>query len=305
MVSRWGARWQGRLLLVVSRLYTATSRHLGTVHELGHKGDVPRRSSRGACDLTWDPERYLSFGDQRTRPALDLLARVPLADAAHIADLGCGPGNSTALLAERWPEAEIIGVDSSPVMLAQARASSVRATSLEADIAGWTADRPLDLIYSNAALHWLGDHALLLLRLMGQLSAGGVLAVQMPRNFAAPSHTLLRETAASGPWADRLAGSLDRHPVATPEWYYDLLAPIAEGLDIWATEYLHVLEGDDPVLNWTRGTALRPIMQALDADQAAAFEAAYAARLHGAYPRRADGRTLFPFRRLFMVTQRS
>jgi trans-aconitate 2-methyltransferase len=255
--------------------------------------------------LMWDPERYLNFGDQRTRPALDLLARVPLADAAQIADLGCGPGNSTALLAGRWPEAAIIGVDNSPEMLAQARASSVRATWLEAEVATWMPDRPLDLIYANAALHWLGEHATLLPRLMGQLCADGVLAVQMPRNFAAPSHALLRETAASGPWADRLAGILDRQPVAAPEWYYDLLAPHVQALDIWETEYLQVLEGADPVLNWTRGTALRPIMQALDAGQFAAFEAAYAARLRAAYPRRADGRTPFPFRRLFIVAQRS
>jgi trans-aconitate 2-methyltransferase len=255
--------------------------------------------------LTWDPQRYLSFGDQRTRSALDLLARVPSTNAARIADLGCGPGNSTALLVERWPEAAIVGVDNSPAMLAQARASGVRATWLEADIAAWTPDRPLDLIYSNAALHWLDDHALLLPRLMGELRAAGVLAVQMPRNLAAPSHALLRETAASGRWADRLAGTLDRQAVATPAWYYDLLAPLAQGLDIWETEYLHVLEGDDPVLRWTRGTALRPLMQALDAEQFAAFEAAYGARLRAAYPRRADGRTPFPFRRLFIVAQRS
>jgi trans-aconitate 2-methyltransferase len=255
--------------------------------------------------LTWNPERYLAFGDQRTRPALDLLARVPSAGAARVADLGCGPGNSTALLEQRWPEAAIIGVDSSPEMLAQARATGVRATWVEADIAAWTPDRPLDLIYSNAALHWLGDHAALLPRLVGQLRATGVLAVQMPRNFAAPSHTLLRETAKSGPWADRLAGILDRQSVAAPEWYYDLLAPHAQALDVWETEYLHVLEGDDPVLRWTRSTALRPIAQALHPEQFAALEAAYAARLRAAYPRRADGRTLFPFRRLFFIARRS
>ena len=255
--------------------------------------------------MTWQPERYLIFGDQRTRPALDLLARVPIAKATRVADLGCGPGNSTALLAERWPEAEIIGVDSSPEMLAEARASGVRAKWVEGDISAWTPDRPLDLVYSNAALHWLGDHAMLLPRLMDQLRANGVLAVQMPRNFEAPSHALLRETARNGPWADRLAGVLDRQPVAAPEWYYDLLGPLARALDIWQTEYLHVLDGHDPVLHWTRGTALRPIMQALDAEQFAAFEAAYAARLRQAYPRRVDGRTLFPFRRMFIVAQRS
>ena len=255
--------------------------------------------------MTWEPERYLTFGDQRTRPARDLLARVPLETAARVADLGCGPGNSTALLAQRWPEAAIVGIDNSPEMLAEARATGIRATWIEADIAAWTPDRPLDLIYSNAALHWLGDHATLLPRLMSQLRAEGVLAVQMPRNFAAPSHVLLRETAASGPWAARLAGSLEGRQVAAPEWYYDLLAPCAQALDVWETEYLHVLEGDDPVLRWTRGTALRPIMQALDPEHLAAFEAAYAARLREAYPRGADGRTLFGFRRLFIVAQRT
>lgn len=255
--------------------------------------------------MTWQPERYLAFADQRTRPARDLLARVPLANPARVADLGCGPGNSTALLAQRWPEAAIIGVDSSPEMLAEARTSGVRATWIEADIAAWTPDDPLDLIYANAALQWLDHHATLLPRLLGQLHAAGVLAVQMPRNFEAPSHALLRDTARSEPWADRLAGVLDRPSVAAPTWYHDLLAPHAAALDIWETEYLHVLAGDDPVLSWTRGTALRPVMQALDADQFAAFEAAYAERLRVAYPKRADGGTLFPFRRLFIVAQRS
>ena len=254
--------------------------------------------------MTWEPARYLAYADQRTRPALDLLVRVPLAHAERIADLGCGPGNSTALLAQRWPEAAIIGVDSSPEMLAQAQATGIRATWVEADIAAWTPDGPLDLIYSNAALQWLGDHATLLPRLLSQLCTGGVLALQMPRNHAAPSHALLRDTAAGGPWADRLAGIADWQPVAAPAWYQDLLAPHAQALDIWETEYLHVLDGEDPVLRWTRSTALRPIMQALDAEESAAFEAAYAARLRAAYPRRADGRTLFAFRRLFIVAKR-
>jgi trans-aconitate 2-methyltransferase len=216
--------------------------------------------------LTWQPERYLAFADQRTRAALDLLARVPLADSVRVADLGCGPGNSTALLAERWPGAAIIGVDSSPEMLAEARASGVRATWVEADIGAWTPDRPFDLIFANASLHLLEEHAALLPGLLDRLRAGGVLAVQMPRNFEAPSHVLLRETARTGPWAERLAA--------------------------------------DPVLSWTRGTVLRPVMQALDAAQYAAFETAYTASLRAAYPRRPDGRTLFPFRRLFIVARR-
>jgi trans-aconitate 2-methyltransferase len=251
--------------------------------------------------MSWNPERYLAFGGERTRPAVDLLARVPLAAPARVADLGCGPGNSTALLAARWPDAEVIGIDSSREMLAKAEADGIRASWQQADIASWTPDAPFDLLFSNAALQWVPDHAGLLPRLLGHLRPGGVLAVQMPRNFAAPSHTLLRAVANEGPWAERLAPRLDGKPVAAPECYHDLLAPHAAALDIWQTEYMHVLDGDDPVLSWVRSTALRPVSAALNAAEQAGFEAEYARRLRAAYPRRPDGHTLFPFRRLFMV----
>jgi trans-aconitate 2-methyltransferase len=254
--------------------------------------------------MSWSPERYLAFGDHRTRPAVDLLARVALAAPARVADLGCGPGNSTALLCARWPQAEVVGIDSSPEMLAKACASGLPARWLEADLAGWAPDAAFDLLYSNAALQWLPDHARLLPRLLGALPEGGVLAVQMPRNFEAPSHVLLRAVADEGPWGARLAAGLLRAPVAEPAWYYDLLAPQAATLDIWESEYLHVLEGKDPVLDWTRATALRPVIAALDPAEQAAFEEDYARRLRAAYPRRPDGRTLFPFRRLFIVATR-
>jgi trans-aconitate 2-methyltransferase len=254
--------------------------------------------------MCWIPERYLAFGDHRTRPAADLLARVALAAPARVADLGCGPGNSTALLCARWPEAEVLGIDASPEMLAAARASGPPARWLEADIASWTPEAPYDLLYSNAVLQWLPDHAALVPRLLGALAAGGVLALQMPRNFAARSHELLRAIADEGPWAERLAPRVLRAPVAAPEWYYDLLAPLAAALDIWESEYLQVLEGDDPVLRWTRATALRPVIETLGADEQARFEEEYGRRLRVAYPRRADGRTLFPFRRLFIVATR-
>jgi trans-aconitate 2-methyltransferase len=254
--------------------------------------------------MSWNPERYLAFGDHRTRPAVDLLARVALAAPARVADLGCGPGNSTALLCARWPEAEVLGVDNSVAMLAKARASGLPARWLEADLAGWTPAAPCDLLYSNAALHWLPDHATLLPRLVAALRPGGALAVQMPRNFDAPSHVLLRAVADEGPWAQRLAAGVLRAPVAAPDWYYDLLAPQTAALDIWESEYLHVLEGADPVLDWTRATALRPVIAALEPAEQARFEADYARRLRAAYPRRADGRTLFPFRRLFIVATR-
>jgi trans-aconitate 2-methyltransferase len=254
--------------------------------------------------LSWNPERYLAFGDHRTRPAVDLLARVALKSPARVADLGCGPGNSTALLVARWPDAVVVGVDSSSEMLARARASGLRAAWVESDIAEWTPAGPLDVLFSNAALQWLPDHARLLPRLLGQVRPGGVLAVQMPHNFGSPSHVLLREVADAGPWAERLQPLLLREPVGAPQLYYDLLAPRAGSIDIWETEYLQVLEGDDPVLSWTRGTALRPVQAALEAEELRAFEAEYRDRLRSAYPKRTGGRTLFPFRRLFIVATR-
>jgi trans-aconitate 2-methyltransferase len=255
--------------------------------------------------MSWNPERYLAFGGHRTRPAADLLARVTLPAPRRVADLGCGPGNSTALLVERWPEAEVTGVDNSAEMLTRARAGGVRATWTLADIAQWAPAAPVDVLFSNAALQWLPDHASLVPRLLGEVPPGGVLAVQMPRNFGSPAHVLLREVALAGPWAARLEPKLPGEPVGAPAWYYDLLAALAARLDIWETEYLQVLEGDDPVLAWTRGTAMRPVQAALAKDELRAFEADYRERLRAAYPKRPDGRTLFPFRRLFIVAWRS
>jgi trans-aconitate 2-methyltransferase len=259
--------------------------------------------------MSWHPERYLAFDDHRTRPAADLLARVPLRAPSRVVDLGCGPGNSTALLAKRWPEAHVTGIDNAPAMLAKARERGIAvhwaAHWVEADIASWQPDAPVDLLFSNAALQWLPDHRTLLPRLLGCLRPGGYLTIQMPRNFQAPSHVVLRELAAQGPWAERLDGKLQADPVAAPDWYYDLLAPYGAALDIWQIEYLQVLEGEDPVLRWVEATALRPVLQTLDEVESATFKDAYAARLREAYPMRPDGRTLFPFLRLFIVAQRT
>ncbi len=254
--------------------------------------------------MGWDPAQYLTFADQRTRPALDLLARVRLAAPGRIVDLGCGPGNATALLAARWPDAALTGIDSDPAMLERARASEVRASWQQADIAEWQAAAPVDLLFSNACLQWLPDHGRLLPRLVEQLAPGGMLAVQMPANFVAPSHALMRALAAEPPFAQALAGVLRAEPVHAPEWYYGCLAGRAATLDLWTTEYLQALTGPDPVLRWVRSTALRPVKDALDAASFARFEAAYAERLRAAYPARPDGVTLFPFRRLFLVARR-
>lgn len=254
--------------------------------------------------MTWDPAQYLKFAGPRLQPAIDLLARVPLLAPARIVDLGCGAGNVTALLARRWPDAEIVGVDDSAPMLAQARAELPQVRWELGSIADWSPVAAPELIFSNAALHWLPDHPALFARLVDRLAPGGMLAVQMPRNFEAPSHTLVADVARAGPWRDRLAPLLRPPPVATPADYYDWLAPRAAALDLWETEYLQVLSGDDPVKEYTKGSFLRPFLDALAPDEGAAFEAEYAARVRAAYPRRADGRTLFPFRRLFLLLRR-
>lgn len=255
--------------------------------------------------MAWDAATYLQFGDERTRAAAELLARVPRSDPERIVDLGCGPGNSTRLLRARFPEAELLGVDNAPDMLTAARASGVVADWLQADLRSWAPDRPFDLIYANATFQWLDDHQRLFPGWLAHLRPGGSLAVQMPRNFDAPSHRLLRAVAEEGPWAERLKPLLRVDPVAAPQSYYRWLRPHTARLDVWETEYLQVLSGEDPVLRWVRGTALVPLLSALAPEERPAFEADYAARLRLAYPPEATGETLFPFRRLFVIATKS
>ena len=252
--------------------------------------------------MSWNPDVYLKFAGERTRPAADLLARVPISAPARVADLGCGPGNSTAILAERWPAASIDGVESSTDMLAKARASGIRAAWIACDIDSWNPIARYDVVFSNAAFHWLPDHRSLLPRLLGFVAPGGALAFQVPNNFSAPSHVLMREVAADARWAHALKDARTVN-VQTPDTYFDILAPLAASVDIWETTYLHVLEGDDPVLAWVSGTALRPFVQRLDERERETFVAAYRDRLRAAYPRRGDGRTLLPFTRLFVVAR--
>lgn len=257
----------------------------------------------------WNPEHYLKFADHRLRPGLDLIARIPAVDPKIIYDLGCGPGAVTRVLAERWPGVRVIGVDSSPRMLERARREPSDIEWVEADIASWSPAAPAGVIFSNAALHWLDDHQDLFPGLLSKLAGGGVLAVQMPKNHGAPSHILLADVARRGPWADILVPLLRQAPVGTAEFYYDLLAPEAASLDIWESEYTHMLEGENPVLEWVRGTVLKPLLDALEGSGnghwKAAFLEQYAKRLNEAYPARRDGRTLFAFRRLFMVATRA
>jgi len=252
----------------------------------------------------WDPAKYLEFAGHRLRPALDLLARVPTTSPTVVHDLGCGAGNVTRLLLERWPAAAITGVDGSAAMLAAARAGAPEVTWVQADIGTWRSPRAADVVFSNAALHWLDDHRALFPRLIDGLAPAGVLAVQMPRNHGAPSHTEMIAAAGAGPWRDRLRPALRARPVAEPALYYDILASRVSRLDIWETEYLHVLEGDNPVVEWTRGSALKPLLDALEDPERSGFLDEYSRRISRAYPPRSDGRTLFPFRRLFIVAVR-
>ncbi|MDP1702196.1 MAG: trans-aconitate 2-methyltransferase [Aestuariivirga sp.] len=252
----------------------------------------------------WRPEDYLRFSDERSRPARDLLARIPLKAPELVYDLGCGPGNSTALLREAYPRAKLVGLDNSPTMLARARKDLPQVKFREADIATWPGDPNADLLYANASFQWVPDHVSVLLRLLRGLKAGGVLALQMPDNLAEPSHRLMRETAKSGPFAKALrhaAGS--REVIRTPNEYYTLLKPHCRSLDIWHTAYYHILDGVQGIVDFVSTTGLRPFLDPLDDTTRGQFVDAYRANLAKAYPAVPDGKVILRFPRLFLVAQ--
>ena len=251
--------------------------------------------------LSWDPARYLKFGGLRLRPAMDLLARVSIDAPAVIVDLGCGTGMVTAVLRERWPDSRIVGVDASPEMLERARQQVAGVDWRQADVEWWSPDTPPDLIVSNAVLHWLDDHDRLFPRLVRFLAKGGTLAVQMPRNFSAPSHTCITQAVDAGPWRDRLLPLTRPNPVALPAHYYGLLKPYASTVEVWEIEYYQVLDGEAPVVEWTSGTILRPLLGALTEDERDGFLRHYERCVSDAYPPGPDGMTLFPFKRLFIL----
>lgn len=253
--------------------------------------------------MTWDPALYLRFADQRLRPALDLLARVDLGAPERVIDLGCGAGNVTAFLKRRWPDAGVVGIDNSQEMLAQARASAPGIRWETGDLSTWQPADPVTLLYSNAALHWADRHEHLFPRLARFVAPGGVLAIQMPHQYNAPSHHSGLELARSVRWRDKLQGIARASPVADPQQYYDWLAPHVAQLDIWETEYLQCMEGENPVADFTKATFLRQFLDLLDGAERSAFEAEYRELVLRAYPKRDDGRTLFPFRRLFIVAR--
>jgi trans-aconitate 2-methyltransferase len=274
------------------------------------KGSDSARGTGSPAGTRWDPAQYSRFSDHRLRPALELLARIPLESPRVVVDLGCGTGNVTRLLAERWPNAAVHGIDHSKEMLREARSVPGDIQWIEADIAQWIPQDPPDVIYSNAALHWASGHYELFPRLAGFLAAGGCLAVQMPLSWDAPSHRLMRETlAGGGPGGgplgpETLRQTTARRPVESTGVYYDLLTGPGRAVDIWETEYLQILNGEDPILEWIKGTGLRPVLNALPPRELGTFLAAYRRRLRDAYPPRPDGTTLYPFRRLFVVVAR-
>ena len=258
--------------------------------------------------MKWDPAKYAEFGDYRNRPFFDLTARIHAEGPAHVVDLGCGPGNLTATLAERWPDARVVGVDSSAEMLAQAAPLVAKIPALafeQADIADWMPAPVTDVVVSNAALQWVPGHQDLMRKWLEALRPGAWFAMQVPGNFNAPSHALMRELAASDRWASKLDGVLrGGETVGEPGDYLGILLDAGFAADAWETSYQQVLQGQDPVLAWVRGTALRPVMGALSEDDAKRFESEYAAALRDAYPQGVHG-TVFPFRRIFAVGRKA
>jgi trans-aconitate 2-methyltransferase len=252
--------------------------------------------------MRWDPTQYARYSDHRSRPFFDLVAQISAESPGAVVDVGCGSGELTITLAQRWPTATLLGLDSSPEMIARAPVGrganfTVRAAE-DFDAVG------VDVLVSNAALQWVPQHTELLTRWAGQLNDGGWIAFQVPANFDAPSHRLMRDLTDSPRWHGRLQGVLrDALAVAEPDTYLDLLTAHGLQADVWQTQYLHVLPGDNPVLEWVRGTGLRPVLQRLNDDEADAFSAEYAALLRHAYPGRPYG-TVFPFLRTFAVAHK-
>jgi trans-aconitate 2-methyltransferase len=251
----------------------------------------------------WSAAQYLKFEDQRTRPASDLAAQIPLQEPRKVYDLGCGPGNSTEVLRRRFPKASITGVDSSPDMLKQARKRLQDMTFIEADLKVWTPPSDAEVFYSNATFQWVPNHIPVLQRLLLALPEGGALAVQMPDNFTEPSHSAMRDVAANGPWAAKLSNA-PRDVLPPVSAYYDALRPHARHVDVWHTHYQHPLDGAEAIADWFKGTALRPFLDPLSEPERADYLAQYKARLNKAYPPRCDGKSLLRFPRLFMVAVR-
>lgn len=256
--------------------------------------------------MTWSAHQYVAFEDERTRPVRDLVAAIPNEIARSAVDIGCGPGNSTEVLMARYAGASVTGLDSSQDMIDAARKRLPDVQFRVADIGAWDEAGPYDVILANAVLQWLPDHGRLFPELVAKLSQGGTLAVQMPDNLEEPAHQLMRRVAAEGPWADKLAGaSKARAERAPARWYYELLRPLCQRVDVWLTTYHHPLAGGAAaVVEWFKGSGLRPFLQPLDEAERAAYLARYQTEIANAYPALPDGSVLLPFPRLFIVATR-
>ena len=276
-----------------------------------------RDPAQGMVPGQWDPAQYRRYSDERSRPFFDLIARIAATSPRYVLDLGCGTGDLTAALAERWPGAEVVGVDNSARMLEAAEATLARfhgrnqrraptgsLTFRHGDVREFVPSRAPDVIICNAVLQWVAGHHELVSRWAAMLPAGGWLAFQVPANSGQPSHQILREIAGATRWRDQLAGAAVARQADQPLDYLELLAGAGCEVDAWETTYLHVLHGDDPVLDWYKGSGLRPVIASLGPDQAAEFLGEYAGRLRAAYPARSFG-TVLPFRRVFVVARRS
>jgi trans-aconitate 2-methyltransferase len=254
--------------------------------------------------MNWSAKQYVTFEDERTRPVRDLLAAIPNQSAETAVDLGCGPGNSTEALAARFPEAEITGLDNSPDMIVAARKRLPHITFETGDIATWDSHQPVDVIFANASMQWVPDHQTLYPRLIARLSDGGSLAVQTPDNLDEPAHQAMRALASEGPWAGKL-GKAGREARHTAGWYYELLKPLCTRVDVWRTIYHHPMkDGAAGVVEWFKGSALRPYLTALAPNEQAEFLERYQDAIARAYPALVDGTVLLPFPRLFVVATR-
>lgn len=252
----------------------------------------------------WDSRQYLKFESDRTRPPRDLLAQVPLTRARKIVDLGCGPGNSTELLVERYPDAKVIGLDSSPDMLAKARQRLPKHEFVQADVGTWQPDAETDLLFANATFQWVPDHPQVLKRLLESLPVGGVLAVQMPDNMHEAPLNFMGEVAREGGWATAETDALQRGNPLDPEEYYDLLRPLCQRLDMWHTVYAHVLDDAAAIVEWFKSTSLRPYTTPLSDSDRKAYLAAFEKRVAANFPPRYDGKVILNFPRFFIVATR-
>ncbi len=252
----------------------------------------------------WNPNQYLKFSDERTRPCRDLVHSIQLENPQQIMDLGCGPGNSAEVLRERWPDANITGLDSSEQMIMNARKRFPQGKWLQADIANWSASDPYDVIFSNAALQWLPDHERILPHLLKQVKLKGAFAFQVPANFHGTAHQLMRDLAGSEHWRGHFREKIREWYVHEPAFYYDALAPHASRIDLWRSEYFHVLPGPEAIVEWYKGTGLRPFLDVLQQAEQEYFLHDYLQLIENAFPRQANGQVLFPFLRLFVIAYR-